>query len=514
MYSGEPIDFENLVSANSNYDIDHIYPQSKTMDDSFNNIVLVKKSLNAYKSNRYPIDKNIRDNEKVKTLWNTLVSKGLITKEKYERLIRSTPFSDEELAGFIARQLVETRQSTKAVAEILSNWFPESEIVYSKAKNVSNFRQDFEILKVRELNDCHHAHDAYLNIVVGNAYHTKFTNSPYRFIKNKANQEYNLRKLLQKVNKIESNGVVAWVGQSENNPGTIATVKKVIRRNTVLISRMVKEVDGQLFDLTLMKKGKGQVPIKSSDERLTDISKYGGYNKATGAYFAFVKSKKRGKIIRSFEYVPLHLSKQFEGNNKLLKEYIEKDRGLTDVEILIPKVLINSLFRYNNSLIRITGRSPKLLLINIDMPLYVDTKFLPSIKSIVAFVNKKRINENTGLSKYAVERLDNINEIFEELFKKINLNCYGDMLNSVRKAVTANKESFYDLCLEDKCEVIYEMLILFQNNSLSAKLSLIGGQAKTSRVRITNSLKDNDKMSIIHQSPSGIFEHEIELTSL
>lgn len=148
------------------------------------------------------------------------------------------------------------------------------------------------------------------------------------------------------------------------------------------------------------------------------------------------------------------------------------------------------------------------------MPLYVDTKFLPSIKSIVAFVNKKRIHENTGLSKYAVERLDNINEIFEELFKKINLNCYGNMLNSVRKAVTANKESFYDLCLEDKCEVIYEMLILFQNNSLSAKLSLIGGQAKTSRVRITNSLKDNDKMSIIHQSPSGIFEHEIELTSL
>ncbi|MCJ0597973.1 type II CRISPR RNA-guided endonuclease Cas9, partial [Enterococcus cecorum] len=295
---------ENLVSANSNYDIDHIYPQSKTMDDSFNNIVLVKKSLNAYKSNHYPIDKNIRNNEKVKALWNTLVSKGLITKEKYERLIRSTPFSDEELAGFIARQLVETRQSTKAVAEILSNWFPESEIVYSKAKNVSNFRQDFEILKVRELNDCHHAHDAYLNIVVGNAYHTKFTNSPYRFIKNKANQEYNLRKLLQKVNKIESNGVVAWVGQSENNPGTIATVKKVIRRNTVLISRMVKEVDGQLFDLTLMKKGKGQVPIKSSDERLTDISKYGGYNKATGAYFAFVKYLRGKKIIKSFEYVP------------------------------------------------------------------------------------------------------------------------------------------------------------------------------------------------------------------
>lgn len=514
MYSGEPIDFENLVSANSNYDIDHIYPQSKTMDDSFNNIVLVKKSLNAYKSNHYPIDKNIRDNEKVKTLWNTLVGKGLITKEKYERLIRSTPFSDEELASFIARQLVETRQSTKAVAEILSNWFPESEIVYSKAKNVSNFRHDFEIFKVRELNDCHHAHDAYLNIVVGNAYHTKFTNSPYRFIKNKANQEYNLRKLLQKVNKIESNGVVAWVGQSENNPGTIATVKKVIRRNTVLISRMVKEVDGQLFDQTLMKKGKGQVPIKSSDERLTDISKYGGYNNATGAYFVFVKSQKRGKIIRSFEFVPLYLSQQFADNPLLLKKYLEKERGLNDVEILVPKILINSIFRYNGTKIRITGRSLSQLLINIDQPLYLDTNSIRMIKSITSFVRKKRENEDAQLTNFALKELVDIDQIFLELVKKLNLKCYQNMLTSISKAIDEHKEKFFELSIEDKCLVINEMLYLYQNNAQSSKLSLIGGPSKTSRIRIQKNLKDTDKMSIIHQSPSGIFEHEIELTSL
>lgn len=514
MYSGEPIDFENLVSANSNYDIDHIYPQSKTMDDSFSNIVLVKKNINAYKSNRYPIDKNIRDDEKVKTLWNTLVSKGLIPKEKYERLIRSTPFSDEELAGFIARQLVETRQSTKAVAEILSNWFPESEIVYSKAKHITNFRQDFEILKVRELNDCHHAHDAYLNIVVGNAYHTKFTNSPYRFIQNKANQEYNLRKLLQKAKKIESNGVIAWIGQSENNPGTIATVKKVISRNTVLISRMVKEVDGQLFDQQLMKKGKGQVPIKSSDDRLIDISKYGGYNNATGAYFTFVKSKKRGKDIYSFEYVPLYLAKQFENNLSLLRDYLEKERGLMKVKIIIPKILINSIFKYNGSKIRITGRSLTQLLINIDQPLYLNNTNIRIVKAITSFVRKKLENDTFRLSEYYLNELKGIDQVYLELVKKINLKCYQNMLTSVCKTINTNEEMFFDLSLEDKCIVVYEMLYLFQNNAQSSKLSLIGGPTKTSRIRIQKNLKENDKMSIIHQSPSGIFEHEIELTAL
>lgn len=518
MYSGEPIDFENLVSANSNYDIDHIYPQSKTMDDSFNNIVLVKKSLNAYKSNHYPIDKNIRNNEKVKALWNTLVSKGLITKEKYERLIRSTPFSDEELAGFIARQLVETRQSTKAVAEILSNWFPESEIVYSKAKNVSNFRQDFEILKVRELNDCHHAHDAYLNIVVGNAYHTKFTNSPYRFIKNKANQEYNLRKLLQKVNKIESNGVVAWVGQSENNPGTIATVKKVIRRNTVLISRMVKEVDGQLFDLTLMKKGKGQVPIKSSDERLTDISKYGGYNKATGAYFAFVKYLRGKKIIKSFEYVPVYLAKKIDNDSKLLQEYLTTEKGLKDVKILVPKILINSLFKYNGSLIRIPGRyDKKSLVVNIDSPLLLDSTYISQLKVIESYMYKKRNAKSKDteilLTKYALEQLQDLDSLFDVIAYKLNESIYCVVDDKYGKLMKC-RDNFISLDKETKCEMIYELLRLFQCNSQLANLTKIGATSKFGSIIISKNLKDTDKMSIIHQSPSGIFEHEIELTSL
>ncbi len=45
------------------------------------------------------------------------MDEGFISKEKYERLVRNTELTPEELAGFIERQIVETRQSTKAVAE-------------------------------------------------------------------------------------------------------------------------------------------------------------------------------------------------------------------------------------------------------------------------------------------------------------------------------------------------------------------------------------------------------------
>ncbi|EHO21858.1 hypothetical protein HMPREF9466_00233 [Fusobacterium necrophorum subsp. funduliforme 1_1_36S] len=109
----------------------------------------------------------------------------MIGDKKYERLTRTTEFTDEELSDFIARQLVETRQSTKIVADILKNLFPETKIVYVKANLTSDFRKNFKILKSRDINDYHHAHDAYLNIVTGNVYNIKFTDNPRNFIKDK-----------------------------------------------------------------------------------------------------------------------------------------------------------------------------------------------------------------------------------------------------------------------------------------------------------------------------------------
>ena len=168
MYSGKPIKIDKLNTTK--YDIDHIYPQSKIKDDSFTNTVLVERELNAAKSDRYPLGSDIQTSSNRK-FWKFLKEKGLITDEKYNRLVRTEEFSDEELSGFIARQLVETSQSVKAVASILGELNPATSICYSKAENVSSFRQNFgkikdgnnksnnneQLVKVREINDYHHA---------------------------------------------------------------------------------------------------------------------------------------------------------------------------------------------------------------------------------------------------------------------------------------------------------------------------------------------------------------------
>lgn len=107
---------------------------------------------------------------------------GLISKRKFDNLTKAERggLTEADKAGFIKRQLVETRQITKHVAQILDARFnTESDendkvirdvkVITLKSNLVSQFRKDFEFYKVREINDYHHAHDAYLNAVVGTA---------------------------------------------------------------------------------------------------------------------------------------------------------------------------------------------------------------------------------------------------------------------------------------------------------------------------------------------------------
>lgn len=185
MYSGQPIELEKLKDGS--YNIDHIWPQSFVKDDSLlDNKVLVISQINGTKSDVYPIDAKIR--QKMHSFWSRLKDTGLITEEKYRRLTRTTPFTDEEKLGFIHRQLTETSQSSKAVATLLKEKYPNTDIVYVKARLAAEFRQEFDLLKSRTFNDLHHAKDAYLNIVTGNVYDMKFSKNwfnvhePYRHI--------------------------------------------------------------------------------------------------------------------------------------------------------------------------------------------------------------------------------------------------------------------------------------------------------------------------------------------
>ena len=516
MYTGERIELSQLFTTD--YDIDHIYPRSKTKDDSITkNLVLVKKTENSRKSDEYPLKAEVQN--KQKAFWDILKSKGLITSEKYKRLTRKDALTSEELASFIERQIVFTGQSTKAVASILGKIMKESEIVYTKAENTSDFRNEaIDFVKVRELNDLHHAHDAYLAIVVGNVYHVKFTRNALRFINSRG--KYNLYRMYDY--DVKTKDEVAWIADRKDENGNVIegtkkTVREMLSKGGILFTRYSYVVKGGLFDQNIINKGqsgsgKGYLPIKSNKNEYLPVEKYGGYNKATGAFFAYVESDdKKGKKMRTLESIPLYVVMNSKDELKDIKEYIEGNEELKNPVILIPKIKINSLFEIDGYPLHISGRTENRVIMKSAVQLKLDYETAKYIKQIVKYAD----NENEDLNmeeKLEITNKRNL-EVYDKLNNKMLEGIYykRPVINSVIKVINEGKENFEKLSNYEQSKQIKKIIRVFNTTSDGVDLKDIGGSKQTGVLKFSNKISDKSKAILINQSPTGLFERRIDL---
>lgn len=512
MYSGEKIDLNDLMhdTAHKLYDIDHIYPQSKTKDDSLTNRVLVKRKLNADKGNDYPLPQNMRQIG----LWKVLLDKGLISKQKYERLTRMTPFTEEELAGFINRQLVETRQSTKAAAHLLEQLFPADpdKVVYVKAGLAADFRQKFGFVKCRDANDFHHAKDAYLNVVVGNVYHEKFTKNSLRFVR--SGQEYSMKlsALFKDWNLIKGKRVIWQKGEE----GSMKTVQARMAKNDPMVTRYSTEGRGALYDLQPVKKGKGQLPLKSHDERLQNIDRYGGYNKISGAYFVLAAYRKKGKRVKSIEFVPLHKAAECKQNPAVLRRTLAEQLGVDTVEILIPEIKIGTLFKWDGFPMRVSGRTGDRLLYRNAAELRTSAGQEQYIKKISRYLEKCKGRKEPLPIRPAYDKLtpeENL-QLYDAFAEWLTSGIYAKRLSEQGEFLREKRETFAALPTETQVRQLMEILHLFQCNPVLANLSELGGAAQSGKMRTSKNIDGKVPVSIVHQSVTGYFTSEVCLNDL
>ena len=532
MYSGESIDINELFD-NNKYDIDHIYPQSKVKDDGFTNTVLVKKESNAEKTDKYPLGLDIQTKEN-KRFWKFLKEKKLITEEKYNRLVRTEEFSDEELSGFIARQLVETSQSVKAVASVLGELNPESAICYSKAENVSAFRQNFgkikdgnrksnnteQLIKVREINDYHHSKDAFLNIVVGNVFDVRFTRNAYNFIKDKKDgRKYSLNNMFY--TDVRNSNTIAWEMDK-----TVHQVDKVMHNNNILVTRRIAEKKGELYNTTRHKakkvkkaKGVGYVPFKSSDNVLKNILEYGGFNSINIAYFSIVRYlliNKKGEInIIKIMPIPIYIENSLQSKEDLFN-YIKRqlddiENGkVKNIEIIYEKLREKTLLRLNDFKYISGGKSGNRIYCDSALQILLSEETEKYIKTIIKFRNWKNENKNGNLWEN-VSKEENY-KLYSKLLEKLNSGIFFNKKSN--KFVELNEETtrnkFKQLKEEDQIKVLIEILNLLTCKKQPGKdLDLIGITA--SRDLQNFDLSNLNQFSIIEQSVTGFYEKEITI---
>lgn len=509
MYTGERIDLSTLSSKT--YDIDHIYPYSKSADDSLlNNKVLVLSKVNGDKGDVYPIKAEIRN--KMGGWWKSLHESGHITDEKYKRLIRKEAFGNDELQGFVNRQLVETRQSTKAVASILNEFYPDTEIIYVKAGRVSDFRHSFDILKSRSVNDLHHAKDAYLNIAVGNVYHEKFTKK--WFFEDNRSYTLNPEKIFSHKVKNKS-GDIIWKGSED-----IQTVKNTAKnKNAIHLTRYAFCRKGGLFDQQPVKAAEGLVPLKKG----LPTEKYGGYNKPAASFFMLVKYSVGKKTDLMFMPVELLYADKALSSPESAEEYakrnissiINKEVQSVSFPLGMRKIKIGTVLEFDGTYrAYITGKASggKKIGLSTFRPLIVGYEWEKYIKRLEVLCEKKKNNKEMIYSEeYDIVNISQNEELYDILTEKLQTAAYKGRPANPCETLISGKETFKSLDIFEQSNCLLQIIILFGRIS-GSDLRSVGGSASTGVTGLSSFLSNWKKyysdVRIKDTTASGLFKTE------
>lgn len=505
MYTETPIVLEKLGSTE--YNVDHIYPQAYVKDDSIiNNKVLVLSIANGEKGDTYPIADEIRHARS--GFWKSLYHRGLISDEKYKRLSRPTSFTEEEKIGFINRQFTETSQATKAVATILKDKFPETEIVYCKAKLTTDFRQEFKLYKSRTFNELHHAVDAYLNIVTGNVYNMKFTKNF------NVRSNYSIKTKTLFTHPVISGGKTIWDGDT-----MLAKVIETANKNTAHFTQFSYVRKGGLFDQLPVSAAEGLTPLKKGKE----TEKYGGYNKATITYFMPVKyriGKKSDIMIVAVEL--LHGEKILK-DEQCAKEYmkirIKKIQGKDVDEVSFPLGLkpwkVNAMLSLDGFRVCISGSANQgqILIIKSGVQFASDKFWKYYIKKIEIFCEK--ISKNP---KYIYsEEYDKISsetnmKLYALYIDKLQNSIYKKRYNNPVEILAEGEKKFRELSIVEQAKALLNIHQIFGKIAGGCDLSAVGGKSRSAATYISSNMSNWTKyysdVRIIDSSASGLWEKQ------
>lgn len=500
-YSGESIDLSLLKSGK--YNVDHIYPQCYVKDDSIlNNKVLVLSELNAEKGDVIPIKKEIRT--KQRALWDKLYKYNLMTGEKYKRLTRNTPFTEEEKEGFINRHLVETRQSMKAVTQLLNQLYPETEIVYVKARLVADFRKEFLTPKSRLINDLHHGKDAYLNIVVGNVYHERFTKKWFN-----TTQKYSMKPRVLFTREVVHGDNIIW-----NPKEHLPRVKAIHKKNNVKMTKYSFCQKGGLFDQMPVKASEGLVPLKKG----MDPKKYGGYNKTGAAFFIVASYNRGGKKDVSFVPIELMVSQRFLADMEFAKQYVQEQlqklnkKIVSDIDFPLGMRVIKykTVLSLDGYQVWVNGKANKGAIVSLSSAesLIVSKDKEEYIKKLENFAAKK----DRKLSIRLDEEHDGINrELNMELYRcfeqKLQHSIFCKMPGCQARTVTEGKDKFEEMSVEGQVTVLLSLIELLKaGRAGGCDLKEIGGKSKSGAMNLGAAIASSscEDIRIIDYSPAGL----------
>lgn len=549
MQNGKSLYTEEKLNLNEpeNLEIDHIIPYSLSDDDSLDNKALVLKDENQKKGNKIVKETFPQSFSDIKMInyWKNLKKVGLISEKKYNNLQKNN-VNDILTKGFINRQLVETRQIVKSVANLILDYYNEQidvievkaslstsvrkMLTYEKKDNNGFWEENKDncmFYKNRNMNDYHHAHDAYLANIIG-----MYIQKNYPHLQKELNYSQYRRVWRNYYENTKNNNGVNWFATlgkfSSNNKETawygediIDYMRKIFCYRDVIISKKLEENTGAFYSETKYpredKADSKLVPLKQGNNmrgadnlKELDTRKYGGYKGGEKAYFVLVKYciekalKKKVKKEYHMEFVeiPVYIARDIKNKDINLYDYVcdilneAYKNSVVDVEILRNKVP-----KYQ----MIIGENGE------EYYLVGATEVINSKQFVLGGANQQynrllnyiMYGKNDKWQYIQTELLDEqLTGLYDLLLSKIKDEYKGFSKEAIR---IQEDNSFYKLDVKNKKEFIAEMIKLVQPDSNYPYLGKYS-TGLSDRMGRKSKEKVGKKITLVDKSVTGLYE--------
>lgn len=183
VFTGRPIELGRLFTRD--YEIDHILPYSRTLDDGFFNKILITHAANAYKGNRSPFEAFGESKDGYE--WESILQRiSELPKAKQWRFAPDAMKSFDEQSGFLERQLNDTKYLSRVAKQYLECLIPSTHrnaVVAVRGKMTADLRRTWGLNTIlaedgagkNRADHRHHAIDAVVIALTSRSLLQRFT---------------------------------------------------------------------------------------------------------------------------------------------------------------------------------------------------------------------------------------------------------------------------------------------------------------------------------------------------
>ena len=217
-------------------------------------------------------------------------------------------------------------------------------------------------------------------------------------------------------------------------------------------------------------------------------------------------------------------SKDKKISDDVIKDYLYatlSDKNKGDIELIVPKILKNTILSIDGFRYYLTGNNEKELMLRCEPQLFLDYKYERLFEQAFRFFSKwkDRQNEFKVLFSDSINKVETFNE---EIFKNDNMQLYQELKKKYDISIFVNRKnwgkdkyiddvSFEALSIYNQCKLIVETVRAFNRKFDSVDLRLIGETEHTGKIVVSKNINIYNNVYILNHSITSLMGNIIKV---